>query len=386
MAARQPYKRYIVFFAGTIILLRGYALKNRVQALREAFMGEYDGYLVTNPASLLYFVEALGSTDTLGGAVMLVPKEGDCTLHIYGVNYEWARTEVRNCRVELVKRGEDLIRKIVEQIKGTKLKRLAFDTMNVQTHQKLSVALKRTARLEEKGEYVWNLRRVKDQDELKRMRKAGELTMVGMQAAHNMIKAGLREIEVAGEIEYAMRTHGSYGLAFETSVASGPRSAYPHGGCGEDKLRKGNMVVVDIGAKYRNYCADMTRTFVVGKPTAKQEKIYRTVERAQEEAFRKTQAGAKAADVDAVARKIIEKAGYGEYFVHGLGHGIGLEVHEQPNLSFVSKDVLKTGNVVTDEPGVYIIGFGGFRIEDTVLVQRGKAERLTEGLHVLKKS
>lgn len=360
-------------------------MKNRVQRLKKAFTQEFDGYLVSNPASLLYFAETLGSTDTVGGAMMLVPREGDCALHIHGTNYEWAKAEIETCRVELVRRGEDIIKKIGEQVKGMKLKRLAFDTLNVQTHRKLSEALKRTVRLEEKGEYVWALRRVKHQDELKKMRKAGELTMIGMQAAYDTIRAGLREIEVAGEIEHAMRTHGSYGLAFETSVAAGPRSAYPHGGCGEDKLKTGDTVVVDIGAKYRNYCADMTRTFVVGKPTAKQEKIYSTVERAQEEAFRKIRGGVKAANVDAVARKIIEKAGYGELFVHGLGHGIGLEVHEQPNLSSVSKDVLKTGNVVTDEPGVYIVGFGGFRIEDTVLVQGSKAERLTEGLRALRK-
>lgn len=361
-------------------------MKNRVQRLKEAFVDEFDGYLVTNPANLLYFTEALGSTDTLGGAVMLVPKEDDCTLHIYGVNYEWARTEIRNCGVELVRRGEDMVKKIAEQVKVLKLKKLAFDTMNVQTHRKLGEALKGTARLEEKGECVGNLRRVKDQEELKRMRKAGELTVVGMQAAYDAIEAGLEEIEVAAEIEYAMRIHGSYGLAFESSVASGPRSAYPHGGCGEHKLRKGDAVVVDIGARYRNYCADMTRTFVVGKPSAKQERIYDIVEKAQEEAFQKTQAGVKGAAIDGVARKAIEKAGYGEYFVHGLGHGIGLEVHEQPSLNSVSKDVLKTGNVVTDEPGIYIVGFGGFRIEDTVLVQKDKAERLTEGLRVLKKT
>jgi len=360
-------------------------LKYRVQALKEYFREEYDGYLVTNPVNLLYFTELIGAPDTLGAAIMLIPKNDESTLHIYGVNYEWAKAEAKNCTVEQVKSGEDLTKKLAEQVRRQKVKRLAFDTMNFQTHRRFSEAMKRAERLEEKSEYVWNLRRVKDQDELKAMQKAADLTMVGMQAAHDTIEAGLREIEVAAEIEYAMRTHGSYGLAFETSVASGPRSAYPHGGCGEHKIRKGNAVVVDIGARYRNYCADMTRTFTVGKPSTKQEKIYALVERAQEEAFRKIHEGARAADVDGVARKIIEKAGYSEHFVHGLGHGIGLEVHEQPNLSSVSKDVLKAGNMVTDEPGVYIVGFGGFRIEDTVFVRKGKAKRLTEGLRFLGK-
>ncbi len=360
-------------------------MKARVQALRESFEKEFDGYLVTNAVNLLYFTELLGAPDTLGAAVMLIPRKGESTLHIYGVNYEWAKAEAKNCKVEQIKKGEDLTKKLTAQVRRLKLKRLAFDTLNVQAHRKFSKALGKIG-LEEKGEYIWNLRRVKDEDELRKMRKAAKLTEIGMKAAYDTIKAGLSEIQVAAEIEYAMRTHGSHGLAFETSVASGPRSAYPHGGCGEHRLGRGNVVVVDIGARYKNYCADMTRTFVVGKPSAKQAKIYAAVENAQEEAFQKVREGAKAADVDAVARKVLDKAGYGNCFVHGLGHGIGLEVHEQPNLSSASKDVLKSGNVVTDEPGVYIVGFGGFRVEDTVLVRKSKAERLTDGLRVLRKS
>ena len=207
-----------------------------------------------------------------------------------------------------------------------------------------------------------------------------------MQTACETIKAGRREYEIAAEIEYTMRLHGSYGTAFDTIVASGPHSAYPHGGCGERKLKNGDLVVVDIGATYKNYRADMTRTFVVGKLSTKQEKVYTVVRRAQEKAFQKIRDGAKASEADAAARNLIERAGYGEYFVHGLGHGVGLEVHEQPVLNSTSKDVLKAGNVVTDEPGIYIVGFGGFRIEDTVLVKKDKSERLTAGLYVLKKS
>ena len=353
--------------------------------MRNVFKREFDGYLVTNPVNLLYFTHLLGAPDTLGTAVMLIPKEGESTLHIHGVNYEWAKAEAKNCKVQQIKKGEDLAKKLSAQIKVLKLKRLAFDTMSVQAHHKFSKALGKI-RLEEKGEYVGNLRKVKDAEELRRMRKAAKLTEKGMKAAYDTIKTGLSEIQVAAEIEYAMRTNGSYGLAFETSVASGPRSAYPHGGCGDHKLRRGDVVVIDIGARFKNYCADMTRTFVVGKPSAKQQKIHRAVANAQEAAFQMIREGAKAVDVDAEARRVLEKADYGKFFVHGLGHGIGLEVHEQPNLSSASKDVLKPGNVVTDEPGVYIVGFGGFRIEDTVLVRKNKAERLTDGLRVLERS
>ncbi len=355
-------------------------LKNRIQPFKDGFKREFDGYIITNQINMLYFA------DFDGAAAMLVPSENESVLYVYGVNYEGAKVEAKNCRVELVKRGEDLVKKVAQQILGLKLEKVGFDTMNVEMYRKLKKALSHTIKLEPKSEYVWKLRRVKDEEELRRIRKAASLTMEGMQTANDTIKAKLRECDVAAEIEYAMRTHGSYGLAFDTIVASGPRSAYPHGGCGERRLKTGDLVVVDIGATYRNYHADMTRTFMVGKPSIKQRKIYGVVEAAQESAFQKIQDGVKAAEPDTVARNIIKKAGYEEFFVHGLGHGVGLEVHEQPVLNSTSKDVLKAGNVVTDEPGIYIIGFGGVRIEDTVLVRKGEAERLTGGLNVLKNS
>lgn len=361
-------------------------MRNRIEALKDAFKTNLDCYIIANPANILYFTELVGSTDSVGAAMILVPNEGKSVFHIYSVNYEWAKAEAKNCTVELIKRGEDLTKKIAEEAKGRKMKKIGFDTMNIETYHKFNKALEDDATLEAKSEYVWNLRRVKDEDEVKRMRKAAELTVEGMQAAYDTIKAGLREYEIAAEIEYAMRTKGSYGVAFETSVASGPNSAYPHGGCGERRLGKGDIVVVDIGAVYKNYRGDMTRTFVAGRPSAEQEKIFTIVKTAQEKAFQKIRDGAKAADIDAVARGIIEKSGYGEHFVHGLGHGIGLEVHEQPTLNSTSKDVLKAGNVVTDEPGIYVVGSAGFRVEDTVLVRKDGAERLTEGLYVLKKS
>lgn len=355
-------------------------MKNRIQAFKDSFKREFDGYLITNKINILYF------TNFDGAAAMLIPSENDSVLYVYGVNYEEAKIEAKNCRVELMKRGEELVKKVAKQIGGLKLEKVGFDTMNVETHQKLGKALKDTVRLEPKSEYVWKLRRVKDEEELRRIRNAASLTVEGMQTANDTISAKLREYDVAAEIEYTMRTHGSHGLAFDTIVASGPRSAYPHGGCGERRLKTGDFVVVDIGATYGNYHADMTRTFIVGKPSSKQKKIYGVVETAQEKAFQRIRDDVKAAEPDAAARNIIKKAGYGEFFVHGLGHGVGLEVHEQPVLSSTSKDVLKAGNVVTDEPGIYIVGFGGVRIEDTVLVRKGEAERLTEGLSVLKNS
>jgi Xaa-Pro dipeptidase len=227
---------------------------------------------------------------------------------------------------------------------------------------------------------------VKDPTELASIRKAAELTDAGVKAALNAIKVGVREYEVAAEMEYAMRKLGSEGVAFDTIVASGARSAFPHGahsGCTDQKIRKGEFIVIDVGARYNNYRADLTRTFMIGTPSPKQKKIYEVVRKAHQKAFEKIKAGAKTRDIDAAARKVIEKAGFGKYFVHGLGHGVGLDIHEAPSLNPESKERLKVGNVVTDEPGIYIVNYGGVRIEDTVLVHKDQAEKLTKATYEL---
>ena len=239
------------------------------------------------------------------------------------------------------------------------------------------------ASLKVKPTFISQLRSVKDEAEIALMRKAGELTSIGMETAYEVLRAGLSEIEVAAEIEYAMRKHGSYGTAFDTAVSSGPASAFPHGGCTEREIRTGELVVVDFGAVYQAYRSDMTRTLVVGKPSDKQVKLHAIVKKAQEEAFAVIKPNAKTRDVDAVARGIIEEAGYAECFVHGLGHGVGLDIHEPPTLNSASKERLQVGNVVTDEPGIYLPNYGGVRIEDTVLVLKDGAEKLTKGPYEL---
>ncbi|UCH31654.1 MAG: aminopeptidase P family protein [Candidatus Bathyarchaeota archaeon] len=357
---------------------------NRIRALKKSFNKELDGYVIINqPNTLTNQAHMLYLADFSGGTALLVPKEGESTLYVYGVNYEAAKAEARNCTPELIKRGKDVVKMLADQVKHLKLKKLGYDLMAIQSYEKIAKSIGNATKLVAKSDLIWNLRRVKDEYELKLIRTAGQLTTEGMRAACNNIKTGYLEFEVAAEIEYEMRKRGSDGLAFETQVASGPRSAYPHGGCGERKLKNGDLVVVDIGAIFKNYRADMSRTFVVGKPSAKQQKIFAIVNKAEEEAFQKITDGSKASEVDATARNIIKRAGYGEHFVHGLGHGVGLETHEQPVLNPTSKDSLRVGNVVTDEPGIYLIGFGGFRVEDTVLVCRNRSERLTSGFDSL---
>lgn len=355
----------------------------KVEALKQlAFQKkDFDGFLITNGANQLYFAGFPGT------ACILIPRKEKSTIYVYGTNYEQTKAEAKNFNVELVKRGEDLAAKIAKKAKTSKIKKLGLDTITgipgVADYLKLRKHMKETTKIKIDNKPVSELRKVKDERELKLMRKAAQLTSEGMRVAYEVIKPGIREYEVAAEIEYAMRKKGSWGTAFETILASGVRSAFPHGGCTDRKIQKGDLVVVDIGATYQYYRSDMTRTVTAGNPSSKQRKLYEVVKLAQENAFQGVKPKAKAKEIDMIARKVIEDAGYGEYFVHGLGHGVGLEVHEPPTLSPMSKDKLKPGNVVTVEPGIYIMGFGGIRIEDTVVVRKRKAEKLTEGPYTL---
>lgn len=337
----------------------------------------FDGFLIANEANMLYFAGFPGA------ACLLFPRDGENMLYVYGVNYEQAKAEGKGFRVELVKRDENLMAKVAAQAKDYNIKKLAFDMLSIENYRSLVKNLRGKAKLRLQGKLVWELRKVKDPKEIELMRKAGELTCEGMKVAYEVIRPGMREYEVAAEIEYAMRRKGSWGTAFDTIVASGVRSAFPHGGCTDREIRKGDLVVVDLGASYRYYRSDMTRTIVAGKPSERQKKLYEIVKTAQQRAIQAVKAGAKAREMDSMARKVIEDAGYGENFVHSLGHGIGLEVHEPPALSQQSKDKLVAGNVVTIEPGIYIVGFGGIRIEDTVLVKEDGAEKFTDGLYTL---
>lgn len=351
----------------------------KVEALRRlAFEKKgFDGFLITNEINLLYFTGFPGAT------FLLIPENGESIIYVHGTNYEQAKAEGEGFRVELVKLGGNLMEEVAAQVKGFRIERLAVDALSFEDYEKLMKGLKDETKVKMQNKLVWELRKVKYAREIELMQKAGELTSEGMKTAYEVIKPHIREYEVAAEIEYTMRKKGSWGTAFETIVASGVRSAFPHGGCTDRKIQKGDLVVVDIGASYQHYRSDMTRTVTAGEPSAKQRKLYKIVKTAQEKAFQAVKPKAKAKEIDGIARKVIEDAGHGEYFVHGLGHGVGLEVHEPPTLSQESRDRVNIGNIVTIEPGIYIVGFGGIRIEDTVIVQKNNAERLTKGLYTL---
>ena len=211
---------------------------------------------------------------------------------------------------------------------------------------------------------------VKDKDEIASITKACEISDIAFGRILSMVAPGIRESELAAELEYQMKMLGSEKPAFETIIASGYRSAMPHGLASSKKIKNGDFITFDFGATYNGYVSDMTRTIVVGKATTRQKNIYNLVLRAQKAGVRKIKAGITGLAVDDACRKIITKAGYGKNFGHGTGHGIGFYVHVGPRLSPLSNDKLKAGNVVTVEPGIYVSGWGGVRIEDDVLVTK----------------
>lgn len=227
------------------------------------------------------------------------------------------------------------------------------------------------------GEILNRLRTVKTEEELTRIRRAEAIGDMAFQKILEELRPGMTELEVAARLEYHMREAGTAKNSFDTIVASGIHSAMPHAIPSEKKIEKGDFVTMDFGCIYEGYCSDMTRTVVVGKANEKQKEIYNTVLKAQLAAIEAVRPGRKGSEVDAVARSIIADAGYGEYFGHGLGHSVGLLIHENPSLSPKCHVVLQENVIETVEPGIYVPGFGGVRIEDLVCVTAEGCENYT---------
>jgi len=226
---------------------------------------------------------------------------------------------------------------------------------------------------------VEGLRAVKSPEEVEAIRRAGSVATTALEEVAPRIRAGMTEFEIAAMLEGALRIGGSEWFAFPTIVASGPRSALPHARTSGRVVAPGDFLLLDFGAVVDGYCSDITRTFVVGaEPTAQQREIHALVRRAQQAALRGLRAGLSGRQGDALARDVIEQGGHGPAFGHSLGHGLGLEVHEGPRVARTSDEVLDAAAVVTVEPGVYLEGWGGVRIEDDVVLRSQGAELLTE--------
>ncbi len=219
---------------------------------------------------------------------------------------------------------------------------------------------------------VESLRVIKDPEEIELISQATKITDSALEHVANILHPGMTEKKLAWEIEKYMRENGSQTVPFELIVAAGPNAALPHARPSDYVIHAGEPIVVDIGSRFKYYGSDLTRTFFIGKPDDKFRKVYDTVLKAQATAISRIKAGMTGAEADAIARNIITQAGYGEAFGHSLGHGIGLVTHENPRLGINSTDVLTDGMVFTIEPGIYLSGWGGVRIEDDVVIENGK--------------
>lgn len=318
---------------------------------------ELDSFLVTDLVNVGYLT---GFGGTNGACVC----GAETRVFLTDFRYtERAEAEVEGWDVVTVK--DDWVGGIAERLAG----RTGFEDhhMSVRAKAKLEEKLPEGVTLEGAGGTVEKLRRVKDEAELAAIAAAAALADEAWRWALARGLAGRSELDVARGVEAWMREQGAE-PSFPAIVAAGPNGALPHAEPGEREIGRGELVVFDMGAKLGGYCSDGTRTFATGEPGERARKVYETVRAAQEAALAAVRAGVRAEDVDTAAREPIAAAGHGERFGHGLGHGVGLEVHEEPRVSQRSEDVLETGEVVTIEPGIYLPGELGVRIEDLVVV------------------
>ncbi|HKZ52849.1 MAG TPA: aminopeptidase P family protein [Candidatus Acidoferrales bacterium] len=343
----------------------------RLARLRRLAGRDLDALLLTHLPHLLYLVGFRGSSGVLAvtrrSAVFFAPA-------LYRLQ---ARQEVVGAQVQLA--AGDPLRAAALWLRRQRPARVAYEAehLTVAQLEHLRSLLGGAAELVPAGKWVARLRAVKEAEEVARIREALELTARVFTEVLPHVRPGVRELDLAAEIDYRMKLHGASGPAFETIVASGPRAALPHGRASRKPLAKNELVIFDLGAILADYRGDMTRTVYLGTPSARVKRSYGAVQDALARARDTVRAGVPLARVDAAARRCLARRGLGEYFVHGTGHGLGLEVHEEPRVVRNGEGRLREGNVITLEPGVYLPGWGGIRIEDVVVVRRRGAELLT---------
>jgi Xaa-Pro aminopeptidase len=334
-----------------------------------------DALLVTHLPNIRYLCGFTGS------AGVLIVNSGQSTFFTDGRYIEQAKSEVRNAKTVIV-RSSPLI--AAGQWMGANRRKLSIRVLGIEgehlsvTGQKtLARNLGQGIRIREAPALVERARMVKDEFELERLRTAVRLGASLFEVALRAIRPGAPEVEVAAEMELAARRKGAEGMSFETIIASGKRSALPHGRASQTPVPARGFVVCDFGVILSGYCSDMTRTVHVGKPSPTERELYSAVREAQQQAVAAVRSGVTAAEVDAAARKVLKKQRLGRYFTHSTGHGVGLEIHEAPRIAAGQETLLQAGMVITIEPGAYIPEVGGVRIEDMVAVTETGCEVLT---------
>lgn len=352
---------------GTVFTMMIERLQN---AIRET--ADFDGALIVSPENRFYFT-GFPSSD----GFLLV--SADRAVFITDGRYiEAAQAKVKDCEVVLMGTAAT---QIFELFAEMHVSRVAVEAsrMTLSQYQKYAAALEPMALLADStlDNIICALRAVKQPFEVEKIKAAQKIAEDAFSYICTFIEPGKTEREIALALDYYMLSHGAQALSFETIAVSGAKTSMPHGVPGENTIQKGDFVTMDFGAVVDGYHSDMTRTVAVGQVSKRQREVYETVLRAQRAVLDKLRAGIPCAAADKVARDVISAAGYGEYFTHSTGHGVGVEIHEYPSLSPRSQTVLTVGNVVTDEPGVYLPGEFGVRIEDMALITENGCENLT---------
>jgi len=349
-------------------------MSQRLQNLRDTFKEhKLDGILISSLENRRYLSGFTGS------AGHLIITRDNAILATDFRYIEQSSRQAPDFRVVRTGPNFDWFHQVLAE---TGVTRLGFesDVLTVAQHRRFYKALREYSesgkgkiRLVGTSGITEEIRSFKDENELSLLQKAISISDQAMDSVTSAIQAGQTEQEVAWRLEVAMRELGAESLAFDIIVGSGPNAALPHHRAGERVIQEGEPIVIDMGAKYQGYCSDLTRTIALGDVDDTFRRVYDTVLGAQLTAISTVQVGMTGAETDGLARKVIEDAGFGENFGHGLGHGVGLAVHELPVAGPTSKGVLKEGTAFTIEPGIYIPGWGGVRIEDVVTLEKSGA-------------
>ena len=349
----------------------------KLQKLRnEMEQQNIEALLITSQYNLRYITEFTGSA---GLALITQEKAFFVTDFRYT---EQASAQVKE--FEVVQAKTNLLEEVTEISKSLGLKSVAFEQDYVTFALYTQYAEKLEAELKPASGLIEKIRMIKTPEEVEVLKAAAKIADDAFEHICTFIKPGMAEVEVSNELEFFMRKQGATSSSFDIIVASGSRSALPHGVATDKKIEEGDMITLDFGALYNGYISDITRTIAVGEPSDKMKEIYQVVLDSQVLALQNIKPGMTGIEADAIARDHIKSKGYGEAFGHSTGHGIGLEVHEAPGLSFKSQTVLEPGMAVTVEPGIYLPGIGGVRIEDDILITESGNERLTHSTKELR--
>ena len=346
--------------------------RGRQQRIRRTLGLHYlDALLVTHLPNVRYLCGFTGS------AGLLLVADSTWTFFTDGRYREQARTEVQGASI-IVPKGP-VLDAAVRAVGDSGVRTFGFESEHMSVAAKARVAriLRSKVRVRQTRQLVEAQRMVKEPAEVERLRAAVRLGSSLFDKAVAAIRPGVRERAVAAELEYAARCAGADGMAFETIVAAGERSAFPHGVASQQAIPRRGFVTLDFGVILSGYCSDMTRTVFMGKPAARAQRLYQAVRDAQEAALEAVRPGSAVGEVDQAARGVLRRAGLAKYFIHSTGHGVGLEIHEPPRIARKEPEVLQPGMVITIEPGAYIPGYGGVRIEDMVVVTTTSCEVLT---------